>query len=115
MQKLAALLAGTLLIVPLVYYDYYLPMALYVGLLLLLHFVFFVLYIFRTPWIDIVRHKTEFALRVVAVIFFIYLLSLVKFEGGKMVVIMNIVVALGIHVLILAALMIVRRSPVSSE
>ena len=107
-QKLSALLVTTVLLAPLIYYKVTVPAALFVSGLLLVHIIFFYVYFSRTPWRILLAHKAEFALRLTAVLFFIYLLSLIHFGGAPLVVITKIMLATAIHAAILTGMMLQR-------
>lgn len=110
-QKLTALIVATLLLVPLVHFKLDVPALLYVTTLLVLHVVFLYLYFARTPWRQLLTNKTEFSLRLVAVGFFVYILTLIKFEGSSAVIIARLLAAMVVHGFILAGMMVVRRAP----
>jgi hypothetical protein len=114
-KKFTVLIAGTLLLVPLVYFKLQIPALLYIGGLVILHVVFLYVYFVRTPWKEFMRHKAEFALRVVSVAFLIYLLTLVKFEGDFWILLRNTLIALGIHLCILIGMMVRRHSVASHD
>jgi len=107
-QKLTALATGTVLFVPLVYYEWEIPAVLYAGSLLAIHILFLYLYVARTPWRQLLRNKVSFGLRLTAVLFFVYLLSLIGFGGTPVQILIKLGAAFGIHVGILLALMAVR-------
>ena len=114
MKKLTVLVVGTFLLIPLVYYKLQVPAMIYVGILVILHILFLYIYAMRTPWKELMQHKAEFAVRVVAVGFFIYLLTLIKFEGDFWTLVRNTVIALLIHIGILIGMML-RRPSVDSN
>lgn len=104
--KLIALCAGTVLFVPLAYYRLYVPAYIYGAALLGLHGYFLYLYLVRTPWRQFLRSKKTFTARTAAVIFFIYLLSLIHIGGTPTQVLVKLCAAFTIHVGILAGLML---------
>jgi len=110
-RKITSLCVGTLLFIPLVYYKWETPAYVYAGALLLLHLVFLWLYFSRTPWRQLLQHRAGFTLRSAAVLFCIYLLSLIKFGGSPGIVVMKVLFAFAIHVGILLGLMAVKREP----
>jgi hypothetical protein len=110
-MKLAALCAGTIVFVPLVYAKWRLPVYVYAGGLLGLHIYFLYLYAMRTPWRVLTRSKRAFAIRMTAVVFFIYLLSLIHFGGTALQIIGKLAAAFMIHVAILLGLMLIAVKP----
>jgi hypothetical protein len=109
-QKLTALVVATLVLVPLVHFKLEVPALLYVGSLLVLHIVFLYLYFARTPWRQLLANKPEFGLRLIAVGFFIYILSLIKFEGSSGTIIMRLLIAMVVHGFILTGMMVIRTA-----
>lgn len=107
-RKLTVLIAGTLLFIPLMYFKHHGLALAYVGGLLALHICILYVYFSRTPWRRLLHHKAEFGIRVAAVVFFIYLLTLVRYEGSFSDITRNTLLALLIHVGILGCLMVVR-------
>jgi hypothetical protein len=105
LKKLVTVFAATLILVPLVYYKLYVPAGLYITALLALHLVFLYTYFTRLPWARLVSNKVGFGSRILALVFFIYLLGVLKFQGNFEVVMTNLVAGLGIHTLILFSLM----------
>jgi phosphatidylserine synthase len=105
-QKLASLLIAVALLFPLVYFRLRLPSLIYVIALLVLHLYVVYLYLHRVSWNELLRHRTALAGRVVAVLFFGYILTVLKFSGAPGVVLSNLSVATAAHVAILVALMV---------
>ncbi|MBL8159536.1 hypothetical protein JNJ66_03705 [Candidatus Saccharibacteria bacterium] len=113
-RKLTILFVGTVLFIPLVYFKYHGLAMVYIGALLALHCFIFYVYFMRTPWRRLLEDKAGFAIRIVAIIFFIYLLTLIRYEGSLATIIINTSLALVIHVGILAGLMVIREAPKGS-
>ncbi len=105
-RKIVRLLATTLVIAPLVTLKLYLPTLLYVGVLLLLHTYILYIYLNRVDWRHLAASRSGLIARVLGVIFFAYILTLVKFTGQVQLVLFNVGLAVMVHVLILALLMI---------
>ena len=105
LKKLVTVFAATLILVPLVYYKLYVPAGIYITALLALHLVFLYTYFTRLPWARLVSNKVGFGSRILALVFFIYLLGVLKFQGSFEAVMTNLVAGLGIHTLILFSLM----------
>jgi hypothetical protein len=103
-RKLVVLFTATILLAPLIVYKLMLPAYLYVGGLIGLHLVVFAVYLYRTPWRELWRDKAGFVLRLVAVVFFIYLLTLLHFEGDAAAVLIQIAVAFVLHAGIICGL-----------
>lgn len=108
MQKLAALVITTALLAPLIYYKLNVPAAVFVGGLLVLHIAVFYLYFGRLPWRRLLKHKGEFVIRAAGVLFFLYLLSLIKFGGNPSLILVKLLLATGVHIAILTAVMLER-------
>lgn len=104
-KKLLAVGSATLVLVPLVYFKLYVPAWIYLVSLLALHLVFLYTYLAKTPWRKLTAHKAGFALRMLSVVFFGYLLVALKFHGSVAFVLANLVAGLAIHTLILFSLM----------
>ena len=108
-QKLISLVVATGILIPLVHYKLGIPALLYTSGLLALHIFFFYIYFARTPWQRLLAHKGECTVRLAAVGFFIYILTLIKFEGSSAVIIERLLIAMVVHAFILAGMMLVRR------
>ena len=109
-MKLLALCIGTALFVPLVYVKLRMPAYLYAGGLLALHAYFLYLYFSRVSWRQLLHYRATFTVRVTAVAFFIYMLSLLHFGGTPAQIIGNLFIAFAIHFGILLGLMLVPQS-----
>ncbi len=105
LKKLVTVFVATLILVPLVYYKLYVPAGLYVTALLALHLVFLYTYFAKLPWARLTSNKVGFGTRILAIVFFGYLLGVLKFQGSFGIVMANLVAGLGIHTLILFSLM----------
>ena len=106
-KKLLLLCLATLLLLPLIYYKLSIPATIYLVALIIIHLVFLFLYLFKVEWRKLTLNKTTFTLRLVAVIFFAYLLAILKFVGDPLFITINITAAFVIHALILLMLMVV--------
>lgn len=104
-KKLTALIIGTAILMPLVYFKLYVPAQIYVGILLVLHIYFFYVYLTRVDWRRLWFSRSGFIIRVTGIVFFSYLLTVLQFDGPVTFVLMNIVAATIIHALILLLLM----------
>ncbi|MCH4250200.1 MAG: hypothetical protein LKF88_04945 [Microbacteriaceae bacterium] len=100
-RKMVLLTVTTLLLAPLIVEKMLIPAALYIGGLIVLHVVVLAVYLYRVPWRELWRNRAEFALRVAAIVFFVCLLALVRFEGDTAIVLMDIGIALVLHCLII--------------
>ncbi len=105
LKKIAAVFAATFVLVPLVYYKLDVPAGLYLAALLALHLIFLYAYFARVPWRRLTRHKAGFGMRILAIVFFGYLLDVLKFQGSFEWVMANMAAGLAIHTLILFSLM----------
>ena len=109
-KKVLTLFLATVLLVPLIQFKLLIPAMAYVGGLIILHLFFFYIYFSNVPWREISKDKKSLILRLVAVLFFIYLLTLLKFQGNSFVILFNISAAFFIHLLILFFMMTLRIS-----
>lgn len=105
-KKLALLCLATLLLVPLVYYKLEIPAMSYLVILIVIHLIFLFLYLFKVEWRSLTPNKITFILRLAAVIFFAYILAILKLVGEPLFVLLNLAVAFVVHALILFFLMI---------
>jgi hypothetical protein len=107
--KKIVLVSGTMLVlVPLVLLKTRVPAVIYVSLLLAIHLLILVVYLYRVEWRQFSR--IGLAGRIVSVLIFSYLLAKVKFSAGPEVL-LSIAAAFTLHIAILATLMmkVVRR------
>lgn len=105
LKKVTVVFAATGILVPLVYYKLYVPAGLYLSALLVLHLIFLYTYFTKVPWTRLMQNKVGFGTRVLAILFFVYLLAVLKFQGSFEFVMANLVAGLAIHTLILFSLM----------
>jgi hypothetical protein len=77
-RKVVLLLVFTGGLVPLKYYKIDVALFWYVVVLLILHVYFLFILIWRVQWKQLAQHRRSFALRLVAVAFFIFLLSVLQ-------------------------------------
>lgn len=100
-KKLATLFVTTVALIPLVQYKLYVPAALYIGALLLLHVFILYIYLTRVDWQQFAVDKKELFVRLSSVGFFIYLLTTLRFEGATTIILLNMAGAFVIHVVIM--------------
>lgn len=105
LKKITVVFVATSILVPFVYFKLYVPATLYIIGLLILHLVFLYTYFFKVAWRQLLQNKLGFALRILAICLFVYLLAVLKFQGSFSFVIANLFAGLAIHTLILFALM----------
>lgn len=105
-KKLLLLCLATLALVPLIYYKLSIPAFLYLAFLLVIHIAFLVLYLAKVDWRSLVSNKTSLILRLVGVLFFAFLLMVLKYVGDPIWVLFNIALAFTIHIFILLLLMV---------
>lgn len=77
-RKLTLLIIFSAAFVPLKYYELDTALTVYIVVLLLLHVYFVFVLIWRVRWRQLAAHRRSFALRVLAVAFFIFLLSVLE-------------------------------------
>ena len=109
-KKLAMLVGCLAVLVPLVHFELVLPSYLYVSALLALHVYIFVVYLYRVEWRKFSR--TSIISRIVAVIFFAYLLKSLSYSNPATLY-MNIFLAFVLHITILLCLMVRMVKPVA--
>ena len=105
LKKLVTVFAATLVLVPLVYFKLYVPAGVYISGLLALHLIFLYTYFTKLPWGRLTANKVGFGTRILAIVFFGYLLGVLKFQGSFEIVLINLMAGLVIHTLILFSLM----------
>ncbi len=110
-KKLATLLGVTIVLVPLIHYKLLIPTMLYVGALLLLHVYILFVYLSRVNWRVLRANRAGFALRLLGIGLFSYMLTLLHYQGTTLIVLLSIAAAVTIHALILLLLM-ARTAPV---
>lgn len=77
-RKLALLVIFSAAFVPLKYYEWDTALTIYIVLLLLLHVYFVFVLIWRVQWRHLASHRRSFGLRILAVAFFIFLLTVLE-------------------------------------
>ncbi len=105
LKKLLTVFGATIILVPLVYFKMYVPAGLYITGLLALHLIFLFTYFTKLPWARMLQNRVGFGTRVLAVVFFGYLLGVLRFQGDFAIVMLNLVAGFGIHTMILFSLM----------
>jgi hypothetical protein len=105
LKKISVVFIATIILVPLVYNKLYIPAGLYLATLLVLHFVFFYTYFSQIAWRHLIEQRVGFAIRLLSLALFIYLLAVLKFHGSFEFVLLNLVAGLAIHTAILFSLM----------
>lgn len=105
LKKVAVVFTATLVLVPLVYFKLFIPAGIYLSALLALHVLFLYIYFTKVDWRSIAQSRTGFAVRILAVALFAYLLAALKFHGEFAFVMANLLAGLAIHTTILFALM----------
>lgn len=105
-RKLVMLLGFSAGIIPLLLYKNYFGAALYVILLLLLHLYFLVVYLWRVRWKELLNNKLGFVIRAAAILFFTYLLSLLRSGEEIASVIVFLCISVSIHIALLLLLMV---------
>jgi hypothetical protein len=104
-KKIAVVFAATFVLVPLVYFKLFVPAGIYLASLLALHVLFLYIYFSKVDWRRLAQSRTGFAVRILAVALFAYLLAVLKFHGDFAFVMANLFAGLAIHSAILFALM----------
>lgn len=115
LQKVGAIILGTAILVPLVHFKLLLPAVLYLGALLLLHVYFFTIYLMRVKWHQLRANHTGFATRLLGILLFSYLLTLLHYQGAATILAVNIGLAILLHTLILLFLMMRRDTETLSS
>ncbi|MBW4061970.1 hypothetical protein HJC99_05360 [Candidatus Saccharibacteria bacterium] len=103
--KLATLLGTTIVLVPLIHYKLIIPTLLYIGALLLIHIWIFYVYVARINWRELRSNRIGFILRLLGIVLFSYILTLLHYQGATTIVLLSIAAAVAIHALILLLLM----------
>lgn len=109
LKKLVTLLGVTLVLVPLIHYKLLMPTIIYVVALLLLHIYIFYVYLTRINWRHLRANRLGFALRILGIVLFSYILTLLHYQGATTIVMLNVVAAVTVHALILLLLMMSHR------
>ncbi len=106
-KKVLAVFIGTLVLVPLIQAKQTMPASLYIIGLLAIHITFLIIYLLKIPFKQWASNKRFLLIRLLAIIFFAYLLSLIKFTYGlsTLVIISHLIAALLLHILILLLFM----------
>ena len=112
LKKLARLLGVTVVLVPLIHFKLLLPTYLYVITLLLLHVYILYVYGAQTNWRLLRHNRTGFALRLLGIALFAYILTLLHFQGTAAVVLLNLSAAVAAHAVILLLLMVTPKRSV---
>ena len=110
-KKLATLLGVTIVLVPLIHYKLLIPTLFYVAALLAIHIYIFYIYLMRINWRRLRANRTGFTLRLLGIVTFAYMLTLLHYQGTTLIVLLSIGAAVGIHAAILLLLMTRRNSP----
>ncbi len=122
-RKLILLLVFSAAFVPLKYYEWDTALTWYIVLLLLLHVYFVFVLIWRVRWKQLAEHRRSFALRLIAVAFFVFLLAILEAGVTFLEFLVFLVASLVIHTLLLLSLTVDARrhvpageaAPVPSE
>jgi hypothetical protein len=113
-RKVAQLILATALFLPIVMIKHQLPAMIYVSALLALHLYILWVYIWRQQPVLKIRLTSEFVSRLLAVLFFAYWLTVVRFQGSLVSIMLSLLLALILHIGILLALMLkISRSATS--
>jgi hypothetical protein len=108
LRKLATLLGTTLVLVPLIHYKLLIPTMVYVIALLLLHVYIFYVYLTRIKWHVLRANRAGFVMRLLGIVLFSYMLTLLHYQGATVFVLLSILAAVGLHALILLLLMVTK-------
>lgn len=112
-RKLIMLLVFSGAFVPLKYYELDTALTWYIVLLLLLHVYFVFVLIWRVRWRQLAEHRRSFALRLIAVAFFVFLLAILEAGVTFAEFLVFLAASLVIHTLLLLSLTVdARRAPV---
>jgi len=104
-QKIATLFAVTVALIPLIRYKNQVPAEVFISSMIGLHVAILVLYLWRTNWKAIKASPSSLVTRMTGCAFFIFLLTLVKFEGSFFFLMLSLAAAFVLHVAILLSLM----------
>jgi hypothetical protein len=109
LKKLATLLGVTIVLVPLIHFKLLIPTIAYVVALLVLHIYIFFVYLQRINWRVLRANRTGFMMRLLGIVLFSYMLTLLHYQGATLIVLLSIVAAVTLHALILLLLMMTKR------
>ena len=116
-RKLALLIVFSAAFVPLKYYELETATTWYVVFLLLLHVYFLVILVWRVRWRRLAGHRRSFLLRLTAVAFFVFLLTVLQAGVTFWEFMVFLGASVAIHTLLLLSLTVVvhRAAPVAPE
>lgn len=103
-RKLVLLLVFSAAFVPLKYFEWDTALTWYIVLLLVLHVYFVFVLIWRVRWKELAEHKRSFALRIIAVAFFVFLLAILEAGVTFVEFLVFLAASLVIHVFLLLSL-----------
>jgi hypothetical protein len=109
LKKLATLLGVTIVLVPLIHFKLLIPTIAYVVALRVLHIYIFFVYLQRINWRVLRANRTGFMMRLLGIVLFSYMLTLLHYQGATLIVLLSIVAAVTLHALILLLLMMTKR------
>jgi hypothetical protein len=105
-RKVAQLVLATVLFLPIIMIKHQLPALIYVSSLLVLHLYILWVYVRRGHPAAKIRLNRGFVSRLLAVLFFAYWLTVIRFQGTLASMVISLLLALTLHVCILLALML---------
>jgi hypothetical protein len=104
-KKLVTLSVATVALIPLIHFKLSVPASLYLSILLALHLYIMYVYFAGVPWRALIQNKKELLIRLAAIGFFVYLLTVLSFVGSPAAILLNLAGAFMLHVIILMLMM----------
>src|SRR6266567_2245227 len=111
LEKLATLLGVTIVLVPLIRFKLLIPTIAFVAALLALHIYIFFVYLSQIDWRVLRANRIGFGMRLLGILLFTYMLTLLHYQGTTVIVLLSICAAVALHALILLLLMVVKSPP----
>ena len=103
--KLKSLCVVTLLFIPFLAIKNTVPAFIYISALLIIHIYILYLYLMKTNWRELSKSPSGFISRCIGILFFTYLLILVKFQGDIATILVGLGSAVILHIALLLLLM----------